>query len=125
MWASGTKFLKSKLLQIIPADIKRSVAYDIKKNTGNYVNAMLKMCRALQTDTGRRRKRRRRRRHFLLTRTSNVPCHAKLDTEAVTQILVPAKERTEARKLAGTRETNTTTGCGARMLISPTRCLES
>ena len=35
---------------------------------------------------------------FMPIRRSNIPCHYKLDTESLCQILIPYKERIEARK---------------------------
>ncbi len=40
---------------------------------------------------------------FLPTRRSNVPCHCKLDTEAVAQLVIPYAERVELRKSTSDR----------------------
>ena len=45
MWDEVPTNLKSGLEEIFPADVERSVAYDLKKNPGKYLNATLKMCR--------------------------------------------------------------------------------
>ena len=90
--------LKSKLQDVLPANVEKLVAYDLKKNLGKYLNATLRMCQAMERGMSRKKT------SFLPTRTSNIPCHTKFDTEAISQMLVPYKERTEARKLAVTRE---------------------
>lgn len=101
VWDEVPTDLKSKLQNILPADLEKLVAYDLKKNPGKFLNATLRMCQAMELVAKGKKKKKR---HFLPTRTSNVPCHAKFDTETIAQMLVAYKERTEARKLAVTRE---------------------
>ena len=91
--------LKRKLRDILPADVEKSVAYDVMKNPEKYLNATLSMCREMERVQNVKKKI-----HFLPTRTSNVPCHAKFDTETMAQMFVPYKERVEARKSALHRE---------------------
>ena len=57
-----------------------------------YLNSVLQMCRQLEGDGFGRRL------FFMPTRRSNIPCHCKFDTEAMSQIVLSNKERVEARK---------------------------
>lgn len=78
IWGEVPTDLKSKLQEILPANVERSVAYDLKKNP---LNAMLKMRQAMEPVSEEKRKKIKKK-YFLLTRTSNVPCHVKFNTEA-------------------------------------------
>ena len=51
--------------------MEKSVAYDLKKDPGKYLDAMLKMCQAME----------RRKIHFLPTRTTNVMPNSRLNSD--------------------------------------------
>lgn len=47
-WKDVPTDLKSKLWDVLPADVERSVAYDVKKNPEKYLNATLRMRREME-----------------------------------------------------------------------------
>ena len=75
------------------------VLIDLKSKLQDILPTTLSMCREME-----RVKNAKKKIHFLPTRTSNIPCHAKFDTETMAQMFVPYKERVEARKSALDRE---------------------
>ena len=96
-WKDIPTNLELNLREILPGDVERSVAYDLKKNTAKYLEETLKiMWKAVKDGT--------KRIYFLPTRRSNIPCHQKFDTEAMAQLFISYKERMENRKLALDRE---------------------
>lgn len=74
-WASIPKDLEKALRAIFPSDVERCMAYDLKKHPEKYLDTTLKMCRKMEGGA--------KLIGFMPTCRSNVPRHAKFDTEAV------------------------------------------
>jgi hypothetical protein len=87
--------LAEALKKVLPPDVVKSVQYDLKRDPARYVSSTFKICEAIGDSCDF---------CFLPTRRSNIPCHCKLDTEAVSQIFIPHKARKELRKAAGDRK---------------------
>lgn len=83
--------IRDQVRSLIPADVDKCVRYDVKRNPGKYVGVTLKLCQLAKDED---------KVCFMPTRRSNIPCHAKMDTECVSQAFVPYAERSAARKEA-------------------------
>lgn len=81
--------------KVLPSNVVKNVQYDLKRDPARYVSSTKKICDIMGDSCTV---------SFLPTRRSNVPCHCKLDTEAVAQIFVPNKQRLEMRKVACDRK---------------------
>jgi hypothetical protein len=76
---------------------KDSVHYDMKSHPSCYVHATYLLALLAEGSVYRGLE-------FCPLRTSSIPCHVKLDTEAIAQCFVPYKEAVKARKDAPDRE---------------------
>lgn len=92
-WDGVPESLRDRLRAILPDSPPKSHYYDLRSRPGRYLNCTLQMCMQMESSKSRFNI------CFMPTRRSNIPCHCKLDTEALSQILIPSKERTEARRV--------------------------
>lgn len=92
-WDLVPESVRMPLREILPERVdSNNVHIDLKKFPSKYVGATYRLSRAMpDSDIC-----------FAPLRRSCIPCHVKLDTEALAQIFVPYKKAVEARKAAGT-----------------------
>ncbi len=80
--------------RVLPPNVtKNSIHYDLKANPSRYFEATLRLCREISTDDCKF--------SFCPTRSSCIPCHCKIDTKSLAQLLLPYKECVKARKSFG------------------------
>lgn len=92
-WNSVPESLRDALRTVLPVGVEKSVYYDLKNSPCKYLNCTLQMCVLMEgKEPGFKPS-------FMPTRRGNIPCHCKFDTESLSQILIPYKERVDARKL--------------------------
>lgn len=85
-WSDVPSWLRRDLEGIIPPDVEKSVAYDVKKKPERYLSGTLNMCLEME---GAEDSKCKAKVHFFPTRISSIPCHCKFDTETVASFFVP------------------------------------
>lgn len=90
-WENVPETFASALKRVLPPNPKKNS--DLKVSPSRYFAATLSLCRELGPDSCKF--------SFCPTRSSCVPCHMKLDTDVLAQLLLPHKRCVEARKSFG------------------------
>ncbi len=89
-WEEVVNPYSDSLKRILPqSPAKNNITYDLKANPSKYLEATLRLCRELGAEDCKF--------SFCPTRSSCIPCHCKMDTESLAQLILPRKECVKAR----------------------------
>ncbi len=89
-WEEVVNPYSDSLKRILPqSPAKNNITYDLKANPSKYLEATLRLCRELGAEECKF--------SFCPTRSSCIPCHCKMDTESLAQLILPRKECVKAR----------------------------
>lgn len=83
--------IREEIWSTLPSHVEKSTRYDLMKSPGKFVGVMMKLVREEDEVC------------FIPTRTSNIPCHTKLDTECVAQVFLSRSNCTAARRNSTSR----------------------
>jgi len=87
-WENVPHDLACLLKGVLPSDIIKNVYYDLQRDPSRYIKSTFEICKLMENECDF---------CFLPTRRTNIPCHFKLDTDAVAQLFIPYKQRVEMR----------------------------